>query len=313
MSTYLITQATGGQSGWVITHLLAAGAKVHAVIRNLNKELPAVLKSPGVTLFQGESHNFDDIYKAAQGCQGVFLNTFPRPGLEAQQAKTILEAAKKAGVETLVSSSTVGTDDEALRISDAVRDCQLDAYYASKHEVEGLVRGAAGFKAYTIVRPAVIHFDLCTWRHEGNFPRLASHGELDDLMTPGSKLPFTDAGDIGKYVAAALLDGPLGKFANQEIDLYNELLDFDEVAAIMNRVSGKHVKAVKRTFEELQGMGAFVFGQAFHLLTNVQDFSTKGGAAAAAVQSKFGIPFTSLEEGLTRDKALLMEILANVD
>ncbi|KAK7949565.1 hypothetical protein PG988_016204 [Apiospora saccharicola] len=302
MSTFLITQATGGQSGWAITHLLAAGAKVHAVVRDLNKELPAVLKSPGVTLFQGESHKFDDIYQAAQGCQGVFLNTVPYPpGLEVEQAKTILAAAQKAGVETVVSSSTIGVEDEALRNSDAVKACHLDGYYASKHEVEEMVRGAAaaGLKSYTIVRPAVIHYDLCTFRHKENFPRLGSHGEIDDLLTPGSKVPFTDASDVGKYVAAALLAGPTagGKFANQEIDLCHELLDFDEVAGIINRVSGKHgVKAVKRTFEELQGMGAFVFGQAFHLLANLQDFGAKG-KAAADVQARFGIPFTSVEGG----------------
>ncbi|KAK7908753.1 hypothetical protein PG985_016056 [Apiospora marii] len=313
MPTFLITQATGGQSGWAITHLLAAGAKIHAVVRDLNKELPAVLRSPGVTLFQGESHKPDDIYQAAQGCQGVFLNTVPYPpGLEVQQAKTILAAAQKAGVQTVVSSSTIGVDDAALRNSDAVKNTQLDGYYASKHEVEELVRGA-GLKSYTIVRPAVIHYDLCTFRHKDNFPRLGNHGELDDLLTPGSKVPFTDASDIGKYVAAALLAGPTGQFANQEIDLCHELLDFDEVAGILNRVSGKRdVRAVKRTVEELQGMGAFVFGQAFHLLANLHDFGDKG-KAAADVQAKFGIPFTSVEGALTRDRDALMETLANVN
>ncbi|KAK8019078.1 hypothetical protein PG990_004216 [Apiospora arundinis] len=290
-STYLITQATGGQSGWVITHLLAAGAKVHAMVRNLNKELPAVLREPGVTLFEGDSTNSDAIYQAAQGCQGVFLNTVPYPpGLEVQQAKTVLAAARKAGVATVVSSSTIGTDEAALRASDAVRDCGLAGYYASKHEAEELVR-AAGFEAYTIVRPAVIHYDLCTARHLEN--------------TPGS---------AATYVAAALLAGPTGKFANQEIDMCHELFDFDEVAALLNKVAGKKdVKAVKRTVEELKAMDAFVFGEAFHLLANAYDFSSHGGAAAAGVQAKFGIPFTSLEAALTRDKASLLETLTNVN
>ncbi|KAK7952759.1 uncharacterized protein PG986_008487 [Apiospora aurea] len=310
MPTYLITQATGGQSGWAITHLLAAGAKVHAVVRDLNEELPAILRHPGVTLFQGESRNFDDIYAAAQGCQGVFLNTVPYPpGLEAQQAESALAASKKAGLETVVSSSTIGTEIEAVRDSDATKQIRLDAYYASKHCVEQLVR-AAGFASYTILRPAVIHYDLCTARHLENFPRLASHGELDDLLAPGSKVPFTDASDIGKYVAAALLAGPSesSKFASQEIDLCHEL------AGILNRVSGKSgVRAVKRaSYAELQGMGAAVFGQLFHLLANVHDFGDKG-AAAAEVQARFGIPFTLVEGALARDREQLMETLANVE
>ncbi|KAK7987370.1 hypothetical protein PG989_007685 [Apiospora arundinis] len=303
-STYLITQATGGQSGWVITHLLAAGAKVHAMVRNLNKELPAVLREPGVTLFEGDSTNSDAIYQAAQGCQGVFLNTVPYPpGLEVQQAKTVLEAARKAGVATVVSSSTIGTDEAAC----------APRTRSATHEAEEFVR-AAGFEAYTIVRPAVIHYDLCTARHLDNTPRLGSHGELDDLLLPGKKVPFTDCSDIGKYIAAALLAGPTGKFANQEIDMCNELFDFDEVAALLNKVAGKKdVKAVKRTVEELKAMDAFVFGQAFHLLANAYDFSSHGGAAAAGVQARFGIPFTSLEAALTRDKASLLETLKNVN
>lgn len=314
MSTFLITQATGGQSGWSITHLLAAGAKVHAMVRDLKKELPAVLKEPGVTLFEGESTNFDAIYKAAQGCQGVFLNTFSHPpGLETEQSKTILAAAKKAGVATVVYSSVVGTDDAALRESDAVRDCGLAGYYASKHEAEQDVR-AAGFAAYTIVRPAVIHYDLSTPRHAMNFPRLASHGELDDLLLPGRKMAFTDAEDIGKYVAAALLDGADGgKFAGQEINVYSELLGLDEVAAVLNKVGGKRgVKAVKRTVEELKTMNALVFGQYFQLLFNAHDSIFKS-TEAAMVQAKYGIPFNSLEASLTRDKADLLDILANVN
>ncbi|KAK8090400.1 hypothetical protein PG997_005361 [Apiospora hydei] len=148
-----------------------------------------------------------------------------------------------------------------------------------------------------------------------NFPRLASHGELDDLLTPGSKVPFTDASDIGKYAAAALLAGPSesSKFENQEIDLCHELLDFDELAGILNRASGKSgVKAMKRaSYAELQGMGAAVFGQLFHLLANAHDFSAKG-VAAAEVQAKFGIVFTSVEGALARDREQLMETLANV-
>ena len=309
MASYVITQATGGQSRWVITHLLAAGAKVHAVVRDLKKELPAVLKLDGVTLFQGDSTNVDDIYKAAQGCKGVFLNTYPYPGLETQQAKAIVEAARKAGIETIVASSTSGTDDKSFWTSNAAKAIMVDGYYASKNELEEAVRGG-GFQFWTILRPAVIHHDFFSSHLAENYPRLSTSGEIDSLLTPGNKMTFTDASDVGKYAAAALLDP--ARFSGQAIDLSHELFDFDEVSNIINRISGKHVKAVQRTPEELQAAGTFVFGQVFQLLANARDF-TPNSKAAPAVQAKFGISFTPLEDSLMRDKALLLETLQNVE
>lgn len=88
MAIYLVTRATGQQSQLVITYLLAAGASVHAVVRNPQK-IPPILESPGVTVFKGESDNFETIFQAAQGCIGVFLNTFPIPGLQGGQARTV--------------------------------------------------------------------------------------------------------------------------------------------------------------------------------------------------------------------------------
>lgn len=168
MSTYLITQATGQQSRWVITHLLTVGAKIHAVVRDLQK-VPAVLQNPNITLFQGESKNFDDIYRAAQGCQGVFLNTVPFPGLEAVQAKTVVDACRKAGVESIVAATTHGTGNTAMWDDEATKKIQLHDYFASKAAVEDIVRGG-GLEAYTILRPAVIHHDFFVPGTYGNFP-----------------------------------------------------------------------------------------------------------------------------------------------
>ncbi|KAH7146629.1 hypothetical protein B0J13DRAFT_664083 [Dactylonectria estremocensis] len=98
------------------------------------------------------------------------------------------------------------------------------------------------------------------------------------------------------------------KFAGQEIDLGNELLTFEEVRDILIKVSGRDVRVVKRTPEELKEMGISVFGQAFQLMANIKDLSWTT-AVAKAVQDKFEIPFTSLEEVLQRDRALLLECL----
>jgi uncharacterized protein YbjT (DUF2867 family) len=303
MGTYLVTQATGQQSRAVIKHLLASGAKVHAVVRDLTKELPADLKHNNIKLFQGESKTFDDIYVAAQGCKGVFLNTYPIPGLESLQAKTIVEACKKAGVESVVGSSTIMTNNKSHWDNDEIKAIQLHGYWASKYELEGIVRSSGFSKGYTIVRPGVIHFGLFLPGSLGNFPRLSTHAEIDDLLQPDRSLSWTDCDDIGRYAAAALLD-PV-KYSGQELDLVNAVFGYEELCAIVRRVSGREVHSVKRTWEELGEIGAQVWGQRFQLMANLKDWSYVV-ENAKAVEEKFGLKFTSFEDALIRDKAQLL-------
>jgi len=306
MATYLVTQATGQQSRWVITYLLAAGAKVHAVVRDLQK-VPPILQDPSVTLFQGESKSFEDVLRAARGCKGVFLNTVPFPGLETLQAKTVVEACRKAGVESIVATTTHGTSYKAMWDDDATKEIQLYQYFSSKATVEEIVR-AGEFQAYTILRPSLIHYDFFLPGALSNCPRLPTHGELDHLFDEGVRVPYTDANDIGKYAAAALQNP--AKFGGQEIDLGNELLTIQEVRDILTKVSGREVRAIKRTPKEVEEMGIGVFGQKFQLFGNIKDFSWTT-RVAAEVQEKFGIPLTSFEEALQRDRVLLLDCLPN--
>ncbi|KAI0866552.1 NmrA family protein [Xylaria cubensis] len=301
MATYLVTQATGNQSQWVITHLLAAGAKVHAIVRDPSKQLPDILNRPGVTIFKGESVNFDDVFRAAQGCAGVFLNTFPIPGVELQQTKTILEASKKAGLKSVVVSTVMAAGDKAMWDNAVTEEYNLLGYYQSKFAVEEAVRHG-GLEAWTILRPAFCHFDYMLPACHGNFARLASHRELDHFYNEGARMPQTDANDIGKYAAAALQD-PL-KFAGQAIDIASENLTIEEVRDILVRVSGRDVTTRRRTPAD----GEPVPGQRFQNWANVKDFSHVMQSAKEA-QAKFGIPFTPLEEALQRDKSRVLECL----
>lgn len=304
MVTYLVTQATGQQSQSVIMHLLEAGETIHAVVRDLQK-IPPGLKKPGVKIFKGESTNFEEIFQAAQGCRGAFLNTFPWAGLEAQQAKTIVEACKKAGVESVVASTTFATDKKTMWDDHVTEECGLHQYFLSKAEVEDAVRHA-NFKAYTILRPSVIHFDFLMPGVLHNFPGLPARGELDHAFNDGVRMPFTDADDIGKYATAALRDP--AKFGNQEIDLANELLTMEEVRDILAKISGRDVRVRKRSPAEIEDGKINVPGIRFHLWANVKDLGVLENTNKE-VQAKFGIPFTSLEMALQRDKVRLLECL----
>jgi uncharacterized protein YbjT (DUF2867 family) len=306
MSTYLITQATGRQSQWVITHLLETGASIHAVVRNPEKELPPILKRPGVVVFQGESDNLESISRAAQGCTGVFLNTFPIPDLEIQQAKTVVKACKDADVKSIVVSTTFQAGIQGLWDDDWTRDSGLYDYFASKAKVENVVR-SAGFEAYTILRPAFIHFDYLlpyVYRH---YPDLPATGQLLHAYDDNTKMFHIDASDIGRYAAKAL-ENP-SDFHGQEIHLANEGLTIEQTRAILAKVSGREIRTRKRTPAAIEEAKKTVPGQRFQIWSNGKDLSAFD-SNATEVSTKFGIPFTSLELALQREKDQLMECLA---
>ncbi|KAK2014470.1 NmrA-like family protein [Colletotrichum eremochloae] len=303
MATYLVTQATGQQSLATIAHLLAAGAKVHAVVRDPEKA-PLSLRKQGVTIFKGESTNLDEIYQAAQGCRGAYLNTFPWPGLETQQAKTIVEACEKAGVETIIGCTTFTVGNRAIWDDDATEQVGLRPYFLSKAEVEDVIRGGK-FKAYTILRPSVLHTDFMLPGVLGNFPGLPS-GELGHACNDGVRLPYTDTDDVGRYAAAALQDPD--RFGGQEIDLPNEYVTMEEVRDVLVKVSGREVRVRQQTPAEVEVTKRTAPGMLFQIWANMKDFTAFVDAAKEA-QVKFDIPFTSLEAALQRDKARLLECL----
>ncbi|KAM0473815.1 hypothetical protein ACHAPX_007861 [Trichoderma viride] len=304
MATYLVTQATGQQSLSVIAHLLAAGFKIHAVVRDPTK-IPSALKQQGITIFKGESTNFEEIFQAAQGCQGAFLNTFPIPGIEALQAKTIVEACKKAGIENLVAATTFTTENRAFWDDEATKEVGLHDYWVSKEQVEEAVR-AGNFKSYTIVRPGVLHTDFMLPGVHLNFPALAERGVLDHAFNDGVPIFYTDIQDVGKYVAAAFQNP--AKFAGQGINLIKDLLTAEEVGDILAKVSGRDIPVKRRANVEVEALQASAHGMLFHLWANKKDL-TPYVNVAKEVQTKFGIPLTSLEAALQRDKARLLECL----
>ncbi|CAG7562377.1 unnamed protein product [Fusarium equiseti] len=147
------------------------------------------------------------VFKAAQGCKAVFLHTFSFPGLEATRAKTVIEACEKVGVMSIVASTSIFTAKQHFWHTDSIKSTvlELHQYQLSKYEVEGIVRGS-GLQSYTIFLPVMLHFDFYLPPVFEKLPRLPTCGELDDPLTDGTKLPFIDVNDLGKYVGAALLD-----------------------------------------------------------------------------------------------------------
>ncbi|GKT87383.1 putative NmrA-like family protein [Colletotrichum tofieldiae] len=298
MSTFLVTQATGKQSGATIKHLLEAGAKVHAVVRNPDK-VPAILRSPGVTIFQAEGDDVEALYRAARDCKGAYLNTFPIPGFEARQAQAAVDACKRAGIETIVVSSSILAGAEGIATDAAASKSGLAGYYASKVEVEQIVRGA-GLAAYTILRPGVIHYDYLAENSGFNYPELIKTGTLRHTFNDGRVFPTPS------LTTLATLQNP-AKFGGEEIELGNENLHPDATSKILSRVSGRDVKAEKRGQAEAEEVGQWLFGQKFFEWANLKVPELKTVADGAKdVQVRYGIPFTSMESALSKEREAVL-------
>lgn len=300
MATYLITQANGHQARWTIEYLLAAGAKVHALVRDPKKVHPD-LQRPGITIFGQENNSPEALFKAAQGCKGLYLNTWPaNPDVnsEGEQATAALEAAKKAGVESAVASTSFYTGDRSKWDTPSAQPL-VGRYYTSKMNVETAIRNA-GLKYYTILRPAFIHHDYLLDHAGLNFPDFPKTGTLAHAYKEGARMLHIDEKDIGNYAAAALLD-PV-KFNGAEIELGNEYLTVEECRDIIAKVTGKEVKLHRWNEEEVAERRSWLFVLGFELWANI----VKMESSSKLNVEKWGIPFTSFEEYCVREKKELL-------
>lgn len=310
MVSYLVTGATGRQGGAVVNRLLAAGAKVHAVVRNQSSPEAAALHERGVVLFEGTHEEPHRVFlAAAKGCTGVFLNlTVFEPGKAGSQADAVINACKTGAGTTLTSivlSSTSRTDEMSTDLDTAVAvHPWLGQYYTAKSEVEAAVR-ASGIEHYTILRPPVLAYDylLPNSATPQAFPQLPRLGTLVTSLNDEGTLPYLDEDDIGMLTAAALLEP--AKFSGHEIELASDNLSAREVRDVLAHVSGIDVKLHKRTPSELEETKNTEFFQVFELLAN----RSPRRVDVEALEETYGIKLTRFSEYMERNKDKLIDSL----
>ncbi|KAJ7691801.1 hypothetical protein B0H17DRAFT_1062692 [Mycena rosella] len=250
MPTFLITTGTGRQGTSTARILLAQGATVHALVRDLTSPASLALQSMGATLFKGGLEDVPAITAAMQGVTGVFLNTFPNladPTAEARTAEIFVAAAGTAGT---VTSFVVSTVYGANRYADwdVVKGEVpfLAQYYSSKAGAERVVR-ASGF-TYTVLRPGWLMHNYIAPGPAYHFPEYMASRVLTVSYPRGYRMDHFDAADVGQFAAAALLDP--ARFAGVELELVNERLTFEEIAAHLAAAVGLEVTVKYRTEEE---------------------------------------------------------------
>ncbi|KAJ7691748.1 NAD(P)-binding protein [Mycena rosella] len=238
MPTFLITSATGRQGGSTARLLLAQGAKVHALVRDTTSLASLALQSLGATLFKGD---FEDVPGITR-CKALADVT-----TETRAAENFVAAARAAGTVTSFIVSTVYGANRHADWSVIKSEFPIVAqFFESKADVERVIR-ASGF-TYTILRPGWLMHNYIGPASAYLFPEYVSARVLSVSNPRAYRMGHLDAADVGQFAAAALLDP--ARFAGEELELTNERLTFDEVAAHLSTALGAEVTVKYRTDEE---------------------------------------------------------------
>jgi uncharacterized protein YbjT (DUF2867 family) len=239
-SLFFVVGGTGTQGGFTARHLLKAGARVRALVRNPSAEKAQQLASLGAELVEGDLNEARALVTALEGVAGVFSVLRPDDGTDSElrHGSGLVAAAKQAGVPHFVHSSVCQVDErEAFPGWASGRWNQK--YWADKWAIEEAVRDA-GFPRWTILRPSFILQNLLPPKAAVLYPQLA-RGELLAPINADAAVQLIAGEDIGRFGAAALLDP--ARFDRETIELSAETMTIAEMAATLGKALDLEVRA----------------------------------------------------------------------
>ena len=256
--TYFVTGATGFIGAQLTPYLAARGHTVHALIRDRwrAKELAAL---EGVHLFPGDVLDGESLRRAMEGCVGVFhLAGYARPWhkdprifyrINVEGAANVFEAARRAGVERVVFTSTAGViNPSSGRPSDEAtpRTIPLSTHYEkSKAEAEQVARSfnANGLEVVT-VNPSRVYGPGLLSDSNGVTRMVKLFVEGKFRFLPGNGKSIGNYVFINDVVAGHFLAMQKGK-AGERYILGGDNVSFLEFFEILKRVSGKNHRLFK--------------------------------------------------------------------
>jgi len=250
----LVTGATGAQGYPLALALLDQGISVHCLTRNPGSSNALKLSSHGAKIFTGSYNDVSSITSSMEGVSSVFLNTWPdfsAPDGEIQYARNFVTAAKAVGTIDTFVISTVYRASEKAEFANAKNNEYpfLALYYSNKAGVEKVIK-EAGFKNVIVLRPGWLNYNYVGFPCQIHFPRLEKEHILDTSYGEDHKIGHFDPKDISKIAMKALLEPE--KYAGRIFELVGEMLTFEDVARIIEKVSGVQIKVVHRSLEQTQ-------------------------------------------------------------
>jgi len=298
----LVTGATGKQGGSVVAALLRDGRAVRAMTRDPSAAAAQALAAQGVEVVKGDFNDPASLDAALVGVNGVFsmqMGSHPGdPDTEIVTGKALIEAAGRAGVDTVVHTSVARAGDQKNFIGwDEGRWEPL--YWDNKAAVIDMVK-AQGFRHWTILKPAMIMQNLVPPMVEFMYSSLRERGRFETAIEPDTGIDWIAAQDIGAFAAAAFADPE--RFHSHEIDLAADNLTLPEVAAKIAKATGKPVSAITLSKEEALAQPYGDLGYRHEMWNNVVGYKVDLGAVRS-----WGITLTTLDQFIeqNRDKFVI--------
>jgi uncharacterized protein YbjT (DUF2867 family) len=224
----LVLGATGQQGGATARALAADGWSVRALVRDKYSSKAQDLASLGIELAVGEFRDPTSLETAMNGVHGVFSvlpsSADAQYGItdedEVRFGMAAIDAAKRAGVQHLVYSSTIG----------ASPDIGLD-HYESKWHIEQYLRQSG--VPFSIVRPAPF-MELLLYPHFG-----LRQGIVTFFGAPEQVIQFIAVRDIGAIAAKLLVDS--SRPTGTTIDIASDALSGNDIAAKISQATARQV------------------------------------------------------------------------
>ncbi|NJQ17470.1 NmrA family NAD(P)-binding protein [Streptomyces bohaiensis] len=289
----LVTGATGRQGGATARALLERGTPVRALVRDPGAPRARAVEELGADLCVGDLTDPATLGPAVTGVRAVFsvqMPAYTEQGFdfagEVEQAENLMAAARAAGVEQFVQSSTsgVGRHVEAPGWAEG-RWAVMEAPLGAKAAIQDRLR-AFDFPRWTLLKPSFFmeNFEPSMRFY---FPR-GVEGGLVTVVKPGTHLALVAAADVGRAAAAALSDP--ARFHRTELELASDYLTMTEIAATLSRALGVPVTAPDMTEEQARAAGMGDMG-ATHAFMEVV-----GQPARPRFARALGIDLTGFEE-----------------
>lgn len=289
----LVTGATGRQGGATARALLAAGTPVRALVRDPGTPRARAVEGLGARLVVGDLTEPATLEAAVDGVRAVFsvqMPAFTEQGVdfagEVTQAGNLMTAARAAGVEQFVQSSTSGVGQHTRAPGWAEgRWAMLEAPLGTKAAIQDRLR-EMDFPYWTLIKPSFFmeNFEPSMRFY---FPR-GVEGGLVTVVKPGTHLALVAAKDVGRAAAAAL-SAP-ADFHRTELELASDYLTMTEIAEILSRALGVPLSAPDMTEDQARAAGMPAMGATHAFMDAV------GHPARPQFARALGIPLTTFDQ-----------------
>jgi uncharacterized protein YbjT (DUF2867 family) len=237
--------ATGAQGGGLVRSILKdkdGEFAVRAVTRDVNSEKAKQLAALGAEVVAGDVDDTASVEKAVEGAYGAYFVTFfwdhYSPEKEIAQAKTFVNAAKKAGLKHAIWSTLEDVrefvplhDDKMPTLKDKYKVPHFDAKgEADKFFIE------AGVPT-TFLYPS---FYWDNFIYFGAGPKKGADGKLQLTLPIGdSKMGGIGAEDIGKCAYGIFKKGK--EYIGKKVGVAGGQLTGEEMAAELSKALGQPV------------------------------------------------------------------------